>query len=147
MRPPYAHGRAPTAPRLIASLLAAAILAACGGGSGSPGTTPVSQQPNPPVQQPPVNTATPEDLNPNLLAASTTYQNMCAKPRTGVDFNGRPFPDRQGTLLDELKFLRAYVNETYLWYKEVPNTYKMADFTNPIDYFNVLKTPALTASG
>jgi len=148
MRPPYAHGRSPTAPRLIASLLAAAlVLAGCGGGGGSPGATPVSQQPPPVTPTPPVSTATPEDLNPNLLASSTVYQNLCAKPRTGLDFNGRPFPDKQGTLLDELKFLRAYVNETYLWYKEVPNTYKMADFTNPVDYFNVLKTPALTPSG
>jgi C-terminal processing protease CtpA/Prc len=145
-----------TAPRLIASLLAAAVvLAGCGGGGGSPGvsTNPgqTGQQPppttptNPP---PPTSTATPEDLNPNLLGdAFGTYWNMCAKPRTGLDSNGRPFPDRQGTLLDELKFLRAWANQYYLWYNEIPNTYKMADFTNPIDYFNVLKTSALTESG
>ncbi|MCC2974592.1 S41 family peptidase [Massilia sp. IC2-476] len=159
MRSPYAHGRSSTAPRLIAALLAAAaVLAGCGGGGGSPGigTRPdqTGQQPTPPVNpnppanpNPPVGTPSPEDLNPNLLAASTTYANMCAKPRTGVDLFGRPFPDRQGTLLDELKFLRAWANENYLWYNEIPNTYRMAEFTNALDYFEVLKSPALTESG
>lgn len=153
MRSPYAHGRLSTAPRLIASLLAAAVvLAGCGGGGGSPGVgarpDPVGQQPTTPTNpNPPVGTASPEDLNPNLLAASTTYANMCAKPRTGVDMFGRPFPDRQGTLLDELKFLRAWSNENYLWYNEIPNTYRMAEFTSALDYFDVLKTQAVTASG
>ena len=159
MKPPFAHGRVTTAPRLIASLLAASFaLAGCGGGGGSPGVTSGSSQtgtappPSTPVPTPtpaPAPTAaTPEDLNPNLLGdAFGTYWNLCATPRKGLDFNGQPFPDRQGTLLDELKFLRAWANQYYLWYNEIPNTYKMADFTNPIDYFNVLKTSAKTESG
>lgn len=142
-----------TAPRLIASLCAAAfVLAGCGGGGGSPSAGQTAQQPSPPTTPtnptPPTGGATPEDLNPNLLGeAFSTYWNLCAKPRTGLDSEGKPFPDRQGTLLDELKFLRAWANQYYLWYNEIPNTYRMADFTNPIDYFNVLKTPALTESG
>lgn len=156
MNSPYAHGRVSTAPRLIASLLAAAfVLAGCGGGGGSPGASnpgQAGQQPPTPTTPtnpvPPTGTATPEDLNPNLLGdAFSTYWNLCAKPRTGLDSNGKPFPDRQGTLLDELKFLRAWSNQYYLWYNEIPNTYRMADFTNPVDYFNVLKTSALTESG
>ncbi|WP_313033444.1 PDZ domain-containing protein, partial [Massilia alkalitolerans] len=142
-----------TAPRLIASLCAAAfVLAGCGGGGGSPGAGQTSQQPppstTPPNPTPPTGGASPEDLNPNLLGeAFSTYWNLCAKPRTGLDTEGKPFPDRQGTLLDELKFLRAWSNQYYLWYNEIPNTYRMADFSNAIDYFNVLKTPVLTASG
>ena len=158
MKPPFAHGRASTAPRLIATLFAASFaLAGCGGGGGSPTPPgqPVQQQPAPPpvpvptpTPTPPTTAASPEDLNPNLLGeAFATYWNLCATPRTGVDFNGKPFPDRQGTLLDELKFLRAWSNQYYLWYDEIPNTYKMADFTNPIDYFDVLKTTARTPSG
>ncbi|MBQ5948863.1 S41 family peptidase [Massilia sp. ST3] len=144
--------------RLVSTSLAALLLlAACGGGGGSPGATAGTTTPPPTGQQPPPATTpppppagqqSPEDLNPNLLGeAFGTYWNLCAAPRTGVDASGRPFPDRQGTLLDELKFLRAWTNEYYLWYNEVPNTYRMADFTSALDYFDVLKTPALTASG
>ena len=129
------------------------VLAGCGGGGGAPITTtpPVTQTPTPPpvTPTPPVSTQpTPEDLNPSLLGdAYSTYWNKCAGPRTGLDASGKAYPDVQGTLLDELKFLRAWTNQYYLWYKEVPNTYKMADFTSALDYFDVLKTPAVTASG
>ena len=141
--------------RLIPSALAALlVLSGCGGGGGSPSVgapPPVAQEPapTPPVPTPPVPTPpTPEDLNPNLLGdAYGTYWNKCAVPRTGLDASGKPYPDVQGTLLDELKFLRAWANQYYLWYDEIPNTYKMADFTSALDYFEVLKTPALTASG
>lgn len=137
--------------RLTSSALAALfVLAGCGGGGGSPnvGTRgPDAQQPATPAPTPVTSQATPEDLNPNLLAASSTYANLCAKPRSGVDASGQAFPDRQGTLLDELKFLRAWTNESYLWYDEVPNTYRMASFTDPVAYFDVLKTPAITPSG
>lgn len=144
--------------RLIPSALAALfVLAGCGGGGGSPsvGAPPVAQNPAPttpaptPVPTPPVATQpTPEDLNPNLLGdAYGSYWNKCAVPRTGLDASGKSYPDVQGTLLDELKFLRAWANQYYLWYDEIPNTYKMADFKSALDYFAVLKTPALTASG
>lgn len=163
MKAPYVHGRVTTAPRLIASLCATAfVLAGCGGGGGSPGvgaspgqtaqqpspTAPAPTNPAPTNPAPPAGTATPEDRNPDLLGdAFTNYWNLCATPRTGLDSQGKPFPDKQGTLLDELKFLRAWSNQYYLWYDEIPNTYRMADFTNPIDYFDVLKTTALTESG
>ncbi|MGG7605561.1 S41 family peptidase [Massilia sp. BKSP1R2A-1] len=146
--------------RLIVPFVLASVLAGCGGGGGSPGVgarPPTGGTTPPPVTNPttpttPTNptptTPSAADLDPNTLGdAFTTYWNLCAKPRTGVDFEGKAFPDRQGTLLDELKFLRAFSNQYYLWYNEIPNTYKMADFTNPIDYFNVLKTTALTPSG
>ena len=133
--------------RILPFVLASAFLAGCGGGGGSPGVgarPPAgTANPNPSTPAP----TTSADLDPSTLGASTAYANMCAKPRSGVDFEGTPFPDRQGTLLDELKFLRAWSHENYLWYREIPNTYKMADFTNAIDYFDVLKTTALTASG
>lgn len=141
--------------RLIVPFVLASVLAGCGGGGGSPGVgarPPTGGSTPPPVTNPtPPTTPTPPsaaDLDPSTLGdAFTTYWNLCEKPRTGVDFEGKPYRDRQGTLLDELKFLRAFSHQYYLWYKEIPNTYKMADFTNPIDYFNVLKTTALTPSG
>ena len=142
--------------RLVSSTLAAMlVLAGCGGGGGSPGVTtgtpsgnsPGTTVPARPTPTPTTGQASAEDLNPNLLADAGTYWNKCATPRSGTDIQGVRWPDTQGTLLDELKFLRAWTNESYLWYKEIPNTFKMADFTNPVDYFDVLKTPAITASG
>lgn len=157
MSSPFTPRRTAPSLRLISSSLAALfVLAGCGGGGGSPGVTnaPIAQNPpptapTPPTTPPPVaNQPTPEDLNPNLLGdAYSTYWNKCAVPRTGRDASGKAYPDVQGTLLDELKFLRAWTNQYYLWYNEVPNTYKMADFTSALDYFEVLKTPALTANG
>lgn len=139
--------------RLIGTGLAAAMtLAACGGGGGDPGaigadmpmgTTPALNNPTGPA-----NPSAPDPDLATLGDAFGTYWNYCAKPRTGTDpYTGKPYPDKQGTLRDELTFLRAWTHQNYLWYKEVPTDFKMADFTNPVDYFNKLKTPALTASG
>lgn len=155
MSPTFSLPRKAVSVRLISSAFAALfVLAGCGGGGGSPSvgarppvadTAPVTPAPTP---TPTTSGATPEDLNPNLLGdAYGTYWNKCAAPRTGVDASGKAFPDVQGTLLDELKFLRAWTNQYYLWYNEVPNTYKMADFKSAIAYFDVLKTPAVTATG
>jgi hypothetical protein len=129
-------GRWTKLPLVISSVLVAALLAACGGGGSSGSTSTSSVTPTPVAQTDPIPT--------NVF---NTYWNMCASPRTGVDAFGKPYPDKQGTLLDELKFLRGWINDDYLWYNEVPNTYLMANFSNPIDYFNVLKTTALTATG
>jgi carboxyl-terminal processing protease len=127
-------GRAPVL-RLIPLTVAALIaLSGCGGGGGSPGAV---EPPQP----------TPPGVDPIPQNVFNTYWNKCAVPRTGIDASGKPFPDMQGTLLDELRFLRGWIDEDYLWYREVPTTYRMADFTNPVDYFDVLKTSALTPSG
>ncbi len=132
--------------RLFTSALAAALLlAACGGGGGAPsigGTTP-----------PPTGSTGGDGggtVAPDPIPSSTEtwgYWNSCAKPRTGVDASGKAFPDRQGTLLDELRFLRGWADTYYLWYNEIPTDFHMADFSNAIDYFAKLKTPALTPSG
>ena len=156
MTSPSAPGRVTTALRLTASLFAAGVvLAGCGGGGGSPGVgaRPDQSSPQPPVTTIPTNPVpgpgaqTAADLDAGTLGDPFQYWNLCAAPRTGRDFEGQAFPDKQGTLLDEMKFLRAWSHRYYLWYDEIPNTYKMADFSTAVDYFNVLKTPALTASG
>ena len=141
--PTRQNGRTTPSLRLICTTLAlASTLASCGGGGGSPGTIAASA--------PPVAT-TPNGAEPDITTlgdAFSNYWNLCAKPRTGMDpYTNKPYPDRQGTLRDELTFLRAWTHQNYLWYNEVPTTIRMADFTNAIDYFDKLKTPALTASG
>ena len=64
----------------------------------------------------------------------------CEAPRPGTS-------DLQGTLLDELKWLRSFLDETYLWYRELPANPQLESYARPIDFFNVYKTTALTASG
>ncbi|MES2263603.1 MAG: S41 family peptidase [Pseudomonadota bacterium] len=112
----------------ILPLLATALLAGCGGGGGgapATGGAPVSGNvPDTPV-----------------LLASSSFQDRCQAPRAGIGF-----PDRQGTLADEQSFLRLWTDETYLWPTEVPPS-RPADFSTAQDYFAVLKSPLLTATG
>jgi hypothetical protein len=70
----------------------------------------------------------------------------CVTPRTGFDLvTGRPFPDKKGTVSDEKAWLRAWTDAYYLWYREVPPS-DPNKFAGPLEYFEVLKTPALTPS-
>jgi hypothetical protein len=132
-------GRSATFPRLASCAFAATVLlSACGGGGGGGSTVP-----------PPTTGGTvPGGRTPDVIPTDyQSYANLCAAPRSGFDAFGVAFPDRKGTLLDEMKFLRGWANQNYLWYNEIPNDFYMADFTNTLDYFDKLKTPALTASG
>ncbi|MGJ7918804.1 S41 family peptidase [Massilia sp. LXY-6] len=149
----YAHpGRLAVFSHVAASVCAALVLlSGCGGGGGGSSAStgaPVGNTPAPPSvptdPTTPPTTATPADPIPTDFM---NYQNLCAKPRTGVDAQGYAFPDRQGTLQDEMKFLRGWSDRYYLWYDEIPTTIRMADYTNTLDYFAALKTPALTAAG
>jgi hypothetical protein len=145
----------PGRPALLSRFLAAAfaglvLLSGCGGGGGggSSAVPPVGNIPttpaNPADPGTPTTPATPADPIPTNFM---NYANLCASPRTGVDAQGLSFPDRQGTLQDEMKFLRGWADRYYLWYDEIPATVRMADYTNILDYFAALKTPALTAAG
>jgi carboxyl-terminal processing protease len=74
------------------------------------------------------------------------YYARCAMPRTGESpLTGDAYPDEKGSLDDEKRFLRAWIDELYLWYREVPDV-APADLT-PVEYFDKLKTPEKTASG
>ena len=164
--PTIQYSRTTPSFRLICTALAAAVsLAACGGGGGgggggSPTPPPVGTNPppvttppgtTPPVSGNPTGPANPSAPDPDINTlgdAFDTYWNYCAKPRTGIDpYTGKAYPDKQGTLRDELTFLRAWSNQYYLWYNEIPTTFKMADFTDPIAYFDKLKTPVESAPG
>jgi C-terminal processing protease CtpA/Prc len=81
-----------------------------------------------------------------VFPPSANFQAQCAKPRTGTDpGTGRPFPDKTGSTLTENNWLRSWTNELYLWYREVPDQ-NPANYST-VDYFNLLKTTATTASG
>ena len=113
-------------PWLIAVPLAGSL--ACGGsGAGNGATGPASWM-------------------AGVFAPASTFASQCASPRTGTDpATGRAYPDKAGSTLAENNWLRSWTHELYLWYREVPDLDPASHTT--ADYFNLLKTSAITASG
>ncbi len=82
-----------------------------------------------------------------VVTPTEPHAGQCATPRSGVDpITNTKYVDVQGSVLDEQLWLQAWTNDTYLWFDEVPAA-DPTSFATAIDYFNVLKTPAITASG
>ncbi len=89
------------------------------------------------------------DWTPGVFLDASTFAAHCAAPRSGTipgTNPPQPFPDIQGTTLDENNFLRSYSDDTYLWYDEITDQ-DPGLFNDPINYFNQLKTFATTPSG
>src|SRR2546421_1517148 len=81
-----------------------------------------------------------------VFQPSSAFSARCAAPRSGTDpYTHMPYPDVAGTSVDENNWLRSWTNELYLWYPEVPDL-NPASYTTA-QYFPLLKTSALTASG
>ena len=81
------------------------------------------------------------------FAASSSVSNRCEIPRVGASqVTGQAFPDKQGTLADEKNWLRSWSDETYLWYREIPDL-NAASYPTTASWFANLKTPALAPSG
>ncbi|SCK07645.1 C-terminal processing protease CtpA/Prc, contains a PDZ domain [Variovorax sp. HW608] len=121
------------AARRVMGLAVLAVLGACGGGGGGGVALPL---------------AAPAATAGDPIVASSTVAGQCAAPRNGVDPDtGAAFPDQPGSVETEKAWVRGWIDETYLWFDEVPTNLVAANYATPIDYFNVLKTPALTASG
>jgi C-terminal processing protease CtpA/Prc len=116
--------------RCLALLAATSILASCGGGGGGGSAAPP-----------------PAGWVQGQFKPEANFAEMCLKPRTGVDpVTQKAYPDRQGTMLDELNWLRSWNNDLYLWFDEVTDQ-NPAAFTTDLSYFNVLMTTQTTASG
>ena len=138
-------------PRSTVSAAAAFVLACgafaiagCGGGGGGGGGGSVFPIVAPSAIAPPANIGGDDDA----ILASSSVAGLCAAPRSGINpETGVAYPDKPGTLTDEKRFVRGWIDETYLWYGEVPTTLKAADYATPVAYFSVLKSPAITASG
>jgi|GEM_PF-4413762 hypothetical protein len=73
--------------RSVGCAIALACLGACGGGGGDPSNSFVST--------PPPNNS---NWTPGVFLPSSQFQDQCARPRTGVNSQGRPYPDRQGSV-------------------------------------------------
>ena len=122
---------------LLALFPAAAILSACGGGGGGGGASTTAPPPAPP----------PAGWVKGQFAPESTLAAKCVTPRSGTDpSTKKAYPDVQGTLLDELNWLRSWTNDLYLWFDEVADQ-DPATFTTDASYFTALKTTAMTASG
>lgn len=136
----------PAAHALVVSLL----LSACGGGGGGGSSSAPVVASNPaPASTPTPAPASPAGDTPDPIPAQSfaDLHNVCEKPRSGLAPDGSSYTDRQGTLRDELNLLRVWTNDQYLWYNEIPTNVHVANYTSAVDYFNVLKTTALTPSG
>ena len=115
--------------------LCAALLASCGGGGGggdSGSSGPVSTN----------------------LPSSASLAEQCAAPRPAgtIDpISGVAYGDVQGSLDTEKQFLRSWIDETYLWYRDVealsPSTLDRNNYSTPIAYFNALKSPLFDSQG
>jgi C-terminal processing protease CtpA/Prc len=83
------------------------------------------------------------------LACGSSYKDQaakCAAPRTGTDpYTNTGYPDQKGSLNDEKGWLRGFMGDLYLWYKEIPSV-DASKYSTITDYFQALKTPLKTAS-
>ncbi|GAB3267453.1 S41 family peptidase [Chitinimonas naiadis] len=119
--------------RLFGGCALATMLAACGGGGGGTTGSGTGTGTTPPVSSVRAQTCSPNNpYRQDALAATSV-----------------------GTLNDEKRWLQDYFDRQYLWYREVPVVNADASaysddrqVYNSLDnYFEALKTPALTASG
>ncbi|KCZ82657.1 peptidase family protein, partial [Hyphomonas hirschiana VP5] len=67
-----------------------------------------------------------------MFDPASTFKNRCEVRRVGQDIEGNTYPDVQGTLLEELFWLRSWTNETYLWNTEVTDR-NPAGFSDRLD--------------
>ena len=78
---------------------------------------------------------------------ASTFAGQCLAPRTGIDpRTDRPYPDTRGQTVDENNWLRSWSNHTYLWYDEIVDR-DPGRYDDPLDYFDLMRTTARTASG
>ncbi len=109
------------------------FLHACGGGGNG--------------NDSPVINPEPASWMKGVFKPASQFKQRCQLPRTGIDLaTQRPFPDQQGTTLDENNFLRSWSHDVYLWYREIEDK-NPATFTSPQEYFKRLKTKATTVTG
>ena len=111
-----------------AVLALASVFAGCGGGGGGGASA---------------NTG--PSYVAGVYAPSSQLKNLCANPRMGSSQYSGPYPDKQGSTLQENLWLRSWTNEYYLWYGEVSDIDPGG--MSALTYFDLLKTNAITPSG
>lgn len=130
--------------RISALGLVIAMLAACGGGGGK-SSNDFSSNSGDNGSSGSSNDST-TWVAGEFLPAST-FANQCVSPRSGTDPDtGEPYQDVKGTRLDENNWLRSMNDDLYLWYDEVEDK-DPAGYADSLEYFDQLRTFALTATG
>jgi carboxyl-terminal processing protease len=124
-------------------IVAVSTLVACGGGGGNPGvcqgsalvcqTNSGSSQTAAPAAAPSAVLSTPSDTG--SANSTSTQSDPSSESLANIC-----------TLSGQQQFSRSYLNETYLWYQEIPNA-SPSLFSTVQDYFYALLTPALDSSG
>jgi carboxyl-terminal processing protease len=159
--PPRGNGRFPAGSRCILSMLAAVAassLIGCGGGgtaqpagfsnsstgSGGGSLSVGAGGVVPPTAPASSGTGT----GVETIVPSASVENFCATPRPGVDpFTNQPYPDKPGSVAQEKSWVRSYIDETYLWFDEVPASLRAASYPTARAFFDVLRTSATTNTG
>ena len=80
-------------------------------------------------------------LDPGGVYPSTNFANQCQNPRSNSYYQ-----DLIGTYEDENNWIRSWSHETYLWYSELPDI-NPSTVVNPTEYFEQMKTTAITNNG
>ena len=86
----------------MAALAAVAVLSGCGGGGGSSGTTAGNSSGSSSGSGSSGGATGSTDTRSDYVKLAAS----CQRPRSGVSAAGVRFPDRQGSLSDELKWVR-----------------------------------------
>ncbi|MFO1465042.1 MAG: S41 family peptidase [Steroidobacteraceae bacterium] len=117
--------------RLLPLLGLTVLLGACGGGGGGSSSGSIVGS----------------GWSAGVFQPASTYAAQCAAPRTGTNpATGAAWPDKAGSVLTENNWLRSWSNDLYLWYGEIVDR-DPGNYSTTAAYFDVLKTPQLTASG
>ncbi len=106
--------------KIIAPAFVSVLLSACGGGGGNAGVCSGSAQYCTEFASKP---AVPSTAATTEVTIAANVAGQCAAPRPAGVINpstGQSYGDVQGSLTTEKSWIRAFVNETYLWYQEVP---------------------------
>ena len=154
-------------------VLVVTVLSGCGGGDGNPGTCSASAQTCLALTQS-VTKPTGQAWVESSIPSSFSVAQQCVSPRASsvIDpYTRQPYGDQQGTLSSEKSWIRAYVDETYLWYHDVvpqnPDLFVVGGLVNYVEpsnnastriqlsssfevvdtYFNSLRSTLLTSSG
>jgi len=78
---------------------------------------------------------------PGEYRPSINFANQCQNPRSNSIHQ-----DLLGTYEDENNWIRSWSHETYLWYNELPDI-NPSTVVDPIEYFEQMKTNAITNNG